>query len=55
LQGDWPKELLITFELKEADGATKLRLEHEGVPEEAHDDCVNGWNECFDKLERNIK
>jgi uncharacterized protein YndB with AHSA1/START domain len=55
LPGDWPRELLITFELEEADGATKLKLHHEGIPEEAHDDCVKGWNESFDKLEDNIK
>ena len=55
MPGDWPKELLITFELEEADGATKLKLEHEGVPEEMHDECVKGWNESFDKLEENIK
>jgi uncharacterized protein YndB with AHSA1/START domain len=55
MPGDWPEELLITFELEEADGATKLRLQHEGIPEEAHDDCVKGWNESFDKLERNIQ
>ena len=55
MPGDWPKELLITVYLEEADGATKLRLQHEGIPEEGHDDCVNGWNECFDKLEENIR
>lgn len=55
LPGRWPKELLITFQLEEADGATKLNLHHEGIPEEAHDDCVKGWNESFDKLESNIK
>lgn len=54
MQGDWPMEFLITFELEEADGATKLKLLHEGIPEEAHDDCVKGWNESFDKLEENI-
>jgi uncharacterized protein YndB with AHSA1/START domain len=53
--GDWPKELLITFELEEADGATKLRLQHEGIPEEMHDECIKGWNESFDKLEKNIQ
>jgi uncharacterized protein YndB with AHSA1/START domain len=53
--GDWPKELLISFELEEADGATKMRLQHEGIPEEMHDECVKGWNESFDKLEKNIK
>lgn len=55
MPGDWPDEMLITFELEEADGATKLKLMHEGIPHEARDDCVNGWNECFDKLERNNK
>lgn len=55
LPGDWPRELLITFELEEADGATKLRLEHEGIPEEMHDECIKGWNESLDKLEKNIK
>ncbi len=55
IPGNWPKELLITFELEEADGATKLKLTHEGVPEEMHEECKKGWNESFDKLEENIK
>ena len=55
IHGDWPEELLITFELEEADGATKLKLTHEGIPAEAHDECVKGWNESLDKLEKNIK
>jgi len=54
MPGDWPRELLITFELEEADGATKMRLLHEGVPAEMHDECMQGWNESFDKLEANI-
>jgi len=55
MPGDWPRELLITFELEEADGATKLRLIHEGIPAEMHDECTQGWNESFDKLKDNIK
>ena len=54
MPGDWPSELLITFDLEEADGATKLKLTHEGVPGEMHDECMKGWNESFDKLEKNI-
>jgi len=54
MPGNWPKELLITFELEEADGTTKLRLEHEGIPEEMREECIKGWNESFDKLQRNI-
>jgi uncharacterized protein YndB with AHSA1/START domain len=55
LPGNWPREMLITFELSEADGATKLKLTHQGIPREAHDDCVTGWTESLDKLEENIK
>ena len=55
LKGNWPRELLITFELEEADGATKLKLKHEGIPDEMHDECRKSWNESFDKLEQNIK
>ncbi len=55
MPGDWPRECLITFELEEADGATKLVLRHEGIPDEMHDDCIKGWNESLDKLEKNIK
>ena len=54
MPGNWPKELLITFELQEADGATKLKLTHEGVPDEMREECIKGWNESFDKLEENI-
>ena len=54
MPGNWPRALLITFELEEADGATKLKLTHEGIPNEMHDECVKGWNESFDKLEKNI-
>jgi uncharacterized protein YndB with AHSA1/START domain len=55
LKGDWPDESVITFELEEADGATKLKLHHEGIPSEEHDNCKQGWQECLDKMERNIK
>jgi uncharacterized protein YndB with AHSA1/START domain len=55
MPGEWPRELLITFELEKADGATKLKLTHQGIPEEMRDECVKGWNESFDKLEKNIK
>ena len=54
MPGEWPDELLITVELEEADGATKMRLVHEGVPDEMRDECIKGWNESFDKLEENM-
>ena len=55
MAGNWPKELLITVYLEEADGATKMKLRHEGIPDEMRDDCIQGWNESLDKLEKNIK
>ena len=55
LPGNWPKELLISVYLEEADGATKMKLRHEGIPDEMREECIKGWNESFDKLERNIK
>ena len=55
MPGNWPKELLITVTLEEADGATKMRLEHKGIPDEMREECIQGWNESFDKLEENIK
>ena len=54
MSGDWPKELLITVYLEEADGATKMKLKHQGIPNEMREDCIKGWNESFDKLEENI-
>ncbi len=55
MPGVWPDELLITVDLEEADGATKMRLVHEGIPEEMRDECIKGWNESFDKLEKNLR
>ena len=54
MPGDWPKELLITVYLEEADGATKMKLRHQGIPDEMREDCIKGWNESLDKLEENI-
>ena len=55
MPGDWPLELLITVSLEEANGKTVLRLQHQGIPDEMYEDCIQGWNESFDKLEKNLK
>ena len=55
MPGNWPKELLITAYFEEADGATKMKLRHEGVPAEMREECIKGWNESLDKIEKNIK
>ena len=55
MKGNWPKELLITVYLEEADGATKMKLRHEGIPPEMREECIQGWNESLDKIDKNIK
>lgn len=55
MPGEWTKEMLITVEFEEIEGKTTLSLTHVGIPVEAFDDCVQGWQESFDKIENNIK
>ena len=50
-----PLELLVTVMLEEAVGKTKMLLQHKGIPEEMREDCINGWQSSFDKLESNLK
>ena len=54
MPGEWPMESLITVEFKENDGKTDFSLKHEGLPSEIYDDCIDGWQQSFDKLEENI-
>ena len=55
MPGEWDLELTVTVEFEEIDGKTHMKLQHEGLPIEAADDCVKGWQSCLDKLERNFK
>jgi uncharacterized protein YndB with AHSA1/START domain len=56
MQADFPKELLVTVELKDLGGKTKMTLTHAGMPEgEMKDMTGNGWNEMFDKLVETLK
>lgn len=55
MPGEWPTELLVTVTFEEAGEKTKLKLRHEGIPDEMRDDCIKGWSESLDKLERNVK
>lgn len=52
MTGQWPQQILITFEF-EAAGAdvSRFHLAQEGIPDEMQKDCVQGWSESFDKLE----
>lgn len=48
---DWPEEALITVTFAEADGRTRLTIEHAPLkPGPERDMCQQGWNESLDKL-----
>jgi uncharacterized protein YndB with AHSA1/START domain len=56
MPGEWPAEgnkVTVTFE--ELNGKTNMLLEHEGIPEDMQEDCINGWQESLDKIEKNLK
>ena len=55
MPGDWPMELLVTVTFEEAGDKTKMTVQHVGIPPEIHDECQKGWQQSFDKLERNIR
>jgi uncharacterized protein YndB with AHSA1/START domain len=55
IPGEWPLEFKVTVELEEVDGKTNTLLLLEGIPEELQDDCVKGWQQSFDKLEKIVK
>ena len=55
MPGDWGNEMKVTVTFEETDGKIKMSLEHTGIPEEMHDDCVAGWQQSFDKMESNLK
>lgn len=55
MPGDWPLELLITVTMEEANGKTFLRLQHQGIPDEMYEECIQGWHESLDKLEKNLQ
>ena len=50
---DVPDELEVTLTFKDVDGGkTMMTLKHSGLPSAMKEDCITGWNESFDKLEK---
>jgi len=52
---EMPLETLVTLEFEEAGGKTNMTLHHAGIPVDMVDDCIQGWQSSFDKLESNVK
>ena len=55
MPGEWNSEQIITLEFEEVDGKTNMSLQHAGLPVEIADDCIQGWQSSFDKLESNVE
>lgn len=52
MKGVWPEEIYITFEFEALDdNRSRFQLYQQGIPNELQEDCYQGWNESFDKLE----
>jgi uncharacterized protein YndB with AHSA1/START domain len=54
MPGDW-NDVNVTLTFEEVDGKTKMTIEQTNIPEEMYDDCIKGWNQSLDKLEKNLK
>ena len=53
IPGIWPKLIYITFDFESVDENTShFTLSQQGIPNEMQKDCVQGWSESFDKLEK---
>jgi len=51
MPGVWPEKLYITIDFEKIDNnQTKIIIRHEGTPREVHDECIQSWNQSFDKL-----
>lgn len=56
MPGEWPTDCLITIEFSDAnEEQVQISINHEGIPREMHDDCVEGWNSSIDKLQRLVE
>jgi uncharacterized protein YndB with AHSA1/START domain len=54
MPGEW-SDVKVTVTFEEAKGKTKMIMKQTGIPEDIYDDCIIGWQQSFDKLERNLK
>lgn len=56
MPGEWGDVSITTIEFDSIDAEqTTMKLVHEGIPTEMHDDCVDGWSTSFNKLERLVQ
>lgn len=53
MPGEWPETCYCTFDFSSIGvNKSRLHLSQEGIPAEMQKDCIQGWNEMFDKLDK---
>jgi uncharacterized protein YndB with AHSA1/START domain len=56
MPGEWPDTLLVTVDFESVGpDECRMKLVHEGIPREMHDDCVKGWSSSINKLQRLVE
>lgn len=56
MPGEWCDKLFVTLDFEAIDEEqTKMVLSHEGIPQAMYSECVKGWNESIDKLQKLIE
>jgi uncharacterized protein YndB with AHSA1/START domain len=56
MAGAWPEQIYITFDFEPiGEGRSRFTLSQQGIPNEAQKECVQGWSESFDKLEKYLR
>ena len=56
MSGDWFETLYVTIRFERlGEEITHLSIKHEGIPEEMHDECVQGWSSSLNKLQKLVE
>ena len=45
--GDWPEPSIVTINLTEGEGYTRVDLLHENVPDDEAEDIISGWKDYY--------
>ncbi len=55
MPGDRPAEMLVTVDFEETATGTRMTMEHQGIPAEMRQMCIQGWNESFDRMATHVE
>ena len=52
MPGDWPEKLFVTVDFESKGEKTRMLIRQESIPLEAYEECIKGWGQSLDKLDR---